>query len=164
MMTKFKVMHLCGHEVTHAFAGPESAQRQREEWLSKRPCQICWRNEQAGAAMAQSQEWNLPPLEGSEEDKAWAQVIRAKAIAHNREYHHKLTSSKGLNQDEELRAAIVSAADAALREVEGQTDAKWWIEHRFDALNYIREKTAAAIAPILNVEDQSVSTATKEDQ
>ena len=67
--------------------------------------------------MAQSQEWNLPPLAGSEEDKAWAQVIRAKAIAHNREYHHKLTSSKGLNQDEELRAAIVSAADAALREV-----------------------------------------------
>lgn len=150
MMTKFKVMHSCGHEVTHAFAGPEPARRQREEWLSKRPCQVCWRNEQAGAAMARSQEWNLPPLEGSEEDKAWAQVIRAKAIAHSRDYHKKLTSSKGLNQDEELRAAIVSAADAALREVEGKVEAKWWIEHRFDALNYIREKTAKAIAPILD--------------
>lgn len=159
MMTKFKVIHLCGHEVTHAFAGPEASRRQREEWLGKRPCQICWRNEQAGAAMAQSQEWNLPPLEGNEEDKAWAQVIRAKAIAHNREYHLKLASSKRLGQDEELRAAILSAAGAALREVESRTEAKWWIEHRFDALNFIREKTAAAIAPILNAGDDSLPNA-----
>ena len=158
MMSKFKVMHSCGHEVAHAFAGPEPARRQREEWLSKRPCQVCWRNEQAGAALAQSHEWNLPPLEGSEEDKAWAQVIRAKAVAHYRAYHQKLTSSKELSQDEELRKAIVTSADAALREVENQTDAKWWIEHRFDALNYIREKTAAAIAPILESDGNDAGT------
>ncbi|NUM52355.1 MAG: hypothetical protein HUU46_01805 [Candidatus Hydrogenedentes bacterium] len=124
--------------------------KHREEWLRKRPCQACWRNEQAGAAMAQSEQMNLPALEGSEADKEWAQVIRAKAIAHNREYHQRLVNSKGLDtQDAELRLAIVSAADAALGEIEAQVSAAWWIEHRFDALNYIREKTAAAIAPIM---------------
>jgi hypothetical protein len=153
MMMKFKVTHACGHEVTHAFAGPEDAQRQREEWLRKRPCQVCWRNEQAGAALAQSQEWNLPPLEGSEEDKAWAQVIRAKAVAHNRDYHRRLVGSKGLSgQDEPLRQAIVAAADDALKEIEDQTSAAWWIEHRFDALNFIRQKTASAISPMMETD------------
>lgn len=153
-MTKFKVKHSCGHEVTHAFAGPETARQQREDWLRKRPCQACWRNEQAGAAMAQSLDMNLPALEGSEEDKAWAQVIRAKAVTHNREYHERLVGSKGLQkQQDELREAIVSAASDALREIEAQTSAAWWIEHRFDALNYVRGKTASAIAPIVEAED-----------
>jgi hypothetical protein len=155
MMTKFKITHACGHEVTHAYAGPEGARQQREEWLRKRPCQVCWRDEQAGAALAQSQEWGLPPLEGSVENVAWAQVIRAKAIFHNRDYHKRLVGSKGLEkQDEQLRHAIVAAADDALREIEGQVSAAWWIEHRFDSLNYIREKTALAIAPIMDTPDE----------
>ena len=154
MMVKFKITHACGHEVTHAYAGPEGSRAQREEWLRKRPCQVCWRNEQSGVALAQSKEWNLPTLEGSEENKAWAEVIRAKAIAHNHDYHKRLVESKGLEkQDKTLCDAIVAAADEALREIQGQAAAAWWIEHRFDALNYIREKTAAAIAPIMESPD-----------
>lgn len=154
MMKKFKVRHACGHEVTHAFAGPEAMRQQREDWLRQRPCQVCWRNEQAGAAMAQSLGMNLPDLKGSEEDKAWAQVIRAKAVAHNREYHGRLVRSRGLQkQKDELREAIVAAANEALREIEAQTSATWWIDHRFDALNYVRGKTASAIGPIMETED-----------
>lgn len=150
MMSRFKVIHACGHEVAHAYAGPEGGLQKREEWLRKRPCQECWRSEQAGLAQAQSRDWNLPPLEGTEENKAWAEVIRIKAIAQNHEYHKRLTSSKGLEkQPMALREAIVSAADAALDEVRGKADAAWWIEHRFDALNFIRQKTADTIAPLL---------------
>jgi len=151
MMERFKVTHACGHEVTHGYAGPEGGRERREAWLRERPCQLCWRNEQAGAASAQGQQWNLPPLEGTDANREWAEIVRAKAIAHNRDYHRRLVESAArVQQDEELRKAIVAAADSALRCIEAQTSAAWWIEHRFDALNYVREKTAAAIAPLMD--------------
>ncbi|MBM3290015.1 MAG: hypothetical protein FJY92_07680 [Candidatus Hydrogenedentes bacterium] len=150
MLTRFKVVHSCGHEVTHGYSGPEGGRETREAWLRERPCQVCWRNEQAAAASGQTQSWDLPPLEGSDANKSWAEVIRAKAIAHNRDYHRRLVANAGkVQQDDELRNAIVAAADAALREIELQSSAAWWIEHRFDALDYVRVRTAEAIAPIM---------------
>lgn len=154
-MEQFIVKHSCGHEVTHAYAGPKEARRRREAWLAERPCQLCWRAEQTRAAASQSREWDLPPLEGSPDEKSWAEVVRTKAIAHNRDYHKRLVTSKGLDkQDETLRRAIVAAADEALREIEGQKSAAWWIEHRFDVLNHIKQKTASAIAPIVDSESE----------
>jgi hypothetical protein len=155
-MTKITVQHVCGHEGIHAVSGSEQDQKLREEWLRRQPCQTCWREKQTGSASAQSQEWNLPPLEGSDEEKSWAEVIRMKAIAHNRDYHKKLTGNPELGKEEEtMRTAILRAADDALRELESQQSAAWWIAHRFDSLAAIRTRVVEAIAPIVDSQEQA---------
>lgn len=149
-MAKFTVLHACGHEGTHAHSGSEQDRKLREEWLTRQPCQTCWREKQSGAAATQSQDWALPALEGNEDEKGWAEVIRMKAIGFNRDYHKKLTGSPDLGQqDDTLRLAIISAADAALRELEEQRDAAWWVAHRFDSLTHIRTRVAEAITPLM---------------
>lgn len=151
----FSVKHSCGHESTHAHAGSEQELKQRQAWLQRQPCQTCWRQTESNSAAAQSEEWKLPPLEGAVEDIPWAEVIRTKAITHNKAYHKKLTGSKGLDgEDETLRSALITAADDALRELESQRSAAWWIEHRFEALTYIKPRVVAAITPIMNARNE----------
>lgn len=147
---KFTVKHSCGHEVTHGCSGAEGDRNRREEWLRRQPCQACWRAKQSSAALAQSQDWNLPSLEGAEEDNAWAEVIRMKVIAHNQDFLKRLTGSRNFRLDDEaMKRTIVAAADEALRELESQRSSAWWIDHRFDALTYVKQRIITAITPIL---------------
>ena len=150
-MTKFTVKHSCGHEATHGFTGTPQELRQRKEWLGRRPCQVCWRAQESLSAAAQGQELNLPALDGTEQDKAWAEVIRLKVIAHNRDYYKRRVEGEKIGQqDEKMRATIVAAADEALRELESQRDATWWLENRFDALTFVKSRVVVAITPLLN--------------
>ncbi len=150
-MTKFTVKHACGHEAPHGYSGPEEELRRRKEWLQRRPCQACWRQEESSTAAAQSQELQLPALEGTEQDKAWAEVIRLKAVAHNRDYHKRLLGSKKVaEEEEEMKAAIISAANEALRDLENRRDARWWLDNRFEALSFVKSQVVVAITPLLN--------------
>ncbi|GMW03360.1 MAG: hypothetical protein AMXMBFR84_44940 [Candidatus Hydrogenedentota bacterium] len=92
---------------------------------------------------------NLPELTGNADDTAWAEVLRMKAFAHNQEYHRKLVASKGLRQDDEtMWRVIVDAANQAMRELETECRAAWWIEHRFDSLNFVKTRVVAAMTPV----------------
>ncbi|MBI5093741.1 MAG: hypothetical protein HZB26_15015 [Candidatus Hydrogenedentes bacterium] len=145
------VKHTCGHEAPHGFSGHEPERRRREEWLRRQPCQACWRAEQARSAEVQRGQSNLPALEGADEQNTWAEVIRMKAIAHNRDYCKRLLESRKFNdEDEAMKIAIRGAADDALRELENQRSAEWWIANRFSSLSCVKQRIVAAVTPILN--------------
>ena len=147
-MMKFTVKHTCGHVVTHIHSGPEEDLKRRKATLAERPCQTCSREARTSKSAAQRKAWNLPALEGTPEDLEWAEVIRMKAVADNRDYHQRLVGSAKLDKEEAaLRELIVSSANAALSDLQEQRSASWWIEHRFDALQYVRRRVADAITP-----------------
>ncbi len=150
-LTKFTVMHSCGHEAAHGFSGSELELSQRKEWLQRRPCQACWRAQESGSAEVKNQQMNLPSLDGTEQDKAWAEVIRLKAVTHNRDYHQRLINGQRLAQeDEAVKSTIQVAAQEALRDLESQSNAAWWIENRFEALTFVKSRVLAAISPMVN--------------
>jgi len=150
-MPKETIKHICGHVVAHEL--PEGDAK-RADWLRSQPCQECFRTRQAEEAAEKVKEWGLPSLVGSDENRSWADVIRVKAIAHNRDFHRKATRARdGDSEPDPVKEALVDAADMALQELEWQTDAAWWVENRFDVLNYVRKATVAAIDPLLNKDE-----------
>ncbi len=149
-MAEYTVQHSCGHEVKHRYDGPETERRQREQWLRSKPCQICHHAEQIDTAAKQRDELNLPQLVGEEADIRWAEVVRAKAITHNRKFYARVTRKPDVASQEVLHEAIVQAADDAMRELSSQTAASWWIDHRFDVIEHVRKATIAAVEPLMN--------------
>lgn len=123
---------------------------QREAWLRQQPCQACWRAGQRDAAAAQRDAWKLPALEGAPDEIAWAEVIRMKAIAHNRDYHQQLLAEEPFQEDPGLHTTVITAANAALAELQGQPSAAWWVENRFEAPGYVKERIIAAISSFQN--------------
>lgn len=140
------VLHTCGHEGKHAVGDNELERRQREEWLRKQPCQACWRASQQRDASAQGSALGLPPLEGTADDIAWAEVLRAKAIAHNKNYHDQLLAENPFADDPALHDAVVTAARGALSQLCAECHAKWWIENRFETMSYVKQRVADALA------------------
>ncbi len=149
-MLKIMVTHTCGHMAPHGVNGSEQERRTREDWLKRQPCPDCWRSGQLAHATAQRDALSLRALEGSPEEIAWAEVIRAKVIEHNRDYHRKLMEEDSFRDDPELAPLVKQTADAALRELEDEVRAAWWLEHRFDKLSHVKYRIVGAIAPILN--------------
>lgn len=149
-MATFTVKHACGHEATHAHSGREAEGKQREAWLARQPCQACWRAREGQAASEQNQEFSLPPLDGSQEDISWAEVIRAKALAHSRSVEKEVTGDPRFDAgDHEMKQAIEEAAGEALQRLCAEREAAWWIENRFNVLDHVKVAIVAAISPIL---------------
>lgn len=132
-MAKYGVTHSCGHEVVHQIYGPHKGRDSKVEWLSSRPCTDCWRkeqDEQRAAASAKAAEANqakgLPALTGSAKQIAWAESIRASAIA-------KLGDLPALALDRLSEQAAGELRDALIllqSEITDQAEAKWWIDNR----------------------------------
>jgi len=152
-MLKVSITHSCGHSAPHGLSGTGEERAQRHAWLARQVCPDCWRTGQLQRATAQSEALKLPPLEGTAEEIAWAEVIRAKVLAHNREYHQKLMEEDSFRDDPELGPLVKQTADDALRELAQETQAAWWVEHRFDKLSHVKYRIVAAIAPILNARE-----------
>jgi len=149
-MAEYTVQHSCGHEVKHRYDGPEAERQRRQKWLRSKPCQVCWQSNQAGEAAAQGKDLNLPELEGVDEDIRWAEVVRAKAITHNRDFYSRVTRKPDNTDENKLHQAIVRAADSALQELEEQSQALWWIENRFEVIDHLRRATIAAVEPLMD--------------
>ncbi len=149
-MKEFVVKHTCGHEVKHRFGGLESDRRVREEWLRGQPCQICWQKTQADASTNRSRDLGLPALDGEPDDIAWAEVIRQKAIAHNADFCKRVTmNAPNETNPDPAKTAAQTAASAALHDLQSHTSAAWWIENRFEVLNFVRRAAVKAVTPIL---------------
>lgn len=97
-MAKYDVTHTCGHTVEIEQFGPEQARREARAQMRQHPCLAC-RNAEAAAANAEA---GLPALTGSPKQIAWAESIRAKAVANR------------TTTPEQQRIA----------------GAAWWIDHR----------------------------------
>lgn len=131
--------------------GDERTRRERIAWLQSQPCQRCWQAQEAEASKSLGAELSLPPLEGSNDDCLWAERIRAKMITHNRSFHDRLQHNAAkLPESESSAHAAAEASAEAYNQLRNTVDARWWIDNRFEALNYVRDQTAATIQPILD--------------
>lgn len=77
-MAKYSIEHICGHTETVQIYGTNvhSERERKAEWLASRPCKDCEREQLREENLAGCSE-----LEGTEKQIAWANDIRAKAIA-----------------------------------------------------------------------------------
>lgn len=109
------ITHSCGHIERHliivqfAYEGDTKARQ-----LERRKCTICYRTGKASKAADQAEAddavlagIDLPELVGSEKQVDWAGKIRRERLA------------AALRQDPEAAQSLA-----------GQTEAKWWIDHR----------------------------------
>lgn len=74
----------------------------------------------------------LPALDGSDKQVAWAEFLRAKYIA-TADAQIKMYETRGGSRG----AAIIGAVRTYA--ISNMTDASWWIDHRFDFLESVKE-------------------------
>lgn len=125
-MAKYHITHACGCTITHQLCGPTKDRARKESWLESQPCRECERKAINEASAARAEAAGLPALEGSEKQVAWATTIRDKALPEMAKLklkgHPKLSDA--------AQAEVADAIILITTEIERQTDASWWIEHR----------------------------------
>lgn len=128
------ITYSCGHEGRVQLYGKMDERRRKAEWMSRTcvcdACKVQAREEESAKVAAQAQAAGLPALTGSDKQVAWAESIRAAALAG---FDAAAT---------EFRALIAGQGDAATRaEAEqllasdraalaARTSAKVWIDQR----------------------------------
>lgn len=121
-MAKYSVTHICGHEKDHQLYGKHEERYKRVDWLATQPCMDCLRKEEhAAAAKANA---DLPALEGSEKQIAWAETIRAKQIAELVKLETDIIPTAKTPE-------IADKATEAINAVKARTKASDWIDTRF---------------------------------
>lgn len=125
-----RITHACGHEQVHYLHGFASQQDRKARWLQTTKCRTCFmadkQAEQTAAAAQDSTaiaHLDLPALNGSDRQVAWATTIRAQRLA-------AIIATAAADNADDLKAWCRT------------TDAKWWIDHRdLDDLHLV-EKAA----------------------
>lgn len=124
-MAKYQVTYSCGHTGEVQLFGKHEDRYDKIAWMEREGlCPECYRKqrqEKRDAETAAAKEVNaeLPTLDGSEKQVAWAETIRAKFCAELKAKGFKFEMA-------ETDAKLKSALDATLY----NTSAKWWIEIR----------------------------------
>lgn len=153
---KYTVTFSCGHEATVDLFGKTSERERRITWYEKEGiCPDCYRKmkederRQADAELAAyadkiETEYNLPKLEGTEKQVAWARKIRAGVIRaweakHNIFYDEFITIRRGKVEEESnayrykiKHGATSEEAKAAVLEV-AETNSKMQLYKRWFA-------------------------------
>lgn len=154
-MAWFDINYSCGHTGREQIYGTNShGERDRKaEWLGSRPCEACRKRareerfashaQDAAKAAEANRAAGCPALIGSAKQVAWAEEIRAEAIAHVDRIADDAV------RDDPVRSG---AAARRLREIVRRNDrAAWWIDHRGDnflslAVAELRDEMDAAQA------------------
>jgi hypothetical protein len=134
--TRLAVFHSCGHEVFHEIGGPVHTRRWQAEQRAKKPCAACkllaWQTDTAvdnATYAARAGEQDLPKLEGTDRQVAWAVTLRGQLLD---SLPVKLVELNRLAEQRGHDRLQVSAAGmAAIRQVIlSETSAAWWIENQ----------------------------------
>lgn len=99
VLTAWKIVHRCGHEVTHDLSNrPADRRAGFARWLEGRDCTDCWkaardsdteskeawlaakRAEEQQAAREWAEQFDMPPLEGPEKALAWGERSRHQLV------------------------------------------------------------------------------------
>ena len=123
-MSKYTIIHACGHEEVHNIVGTNvhGERDKKAEWLSTRLCYECYKKAQKEAVPVP--DVGYVALEGSEKQIAWAEDIRAKVAPLIVDGQEKANAASHRNP------AVAAAMNAVLQELREQSSAKWWIDHR----------------------------------
>lgn len=126
---KYTITHACGHTQDRQIYGTDTRGQRGDKarWLESQPCSDCSRvqrereraeESERAAAHAAAEDW--PELSGTPRQVAWAQTLRADAVA----ACDQRADRAGPPAADELRRAWRRMM------VSRYTDASWWIEHR----------------------------------
>ena len=136
-MAKYQVTYRCGHTDTVGLFGSAKQRENKLTWLETSLCTECWKAQQAADAANKARAMELPELTGTEKQVNWAQSIRIKLLddveffLSELERCNKSAVKSGKGTQEQL-----DAINEKIAKVEGmikqQSEAKWWIDHRFD--------------------------------
>lgn len=122
-MAKYNVVHICGHTSEVQLFGSGDDRKRRIAWMEKKICSDCYKKEQIEQATANAKKGNLPDLEGSEKQIAWAIQIRQKRI----EEMVARAKRAGATAEQLVEVENVSVAVA-----NSKIQSKFWIENRSD--------------------------------
>ena len=169
-MSREIITFSCGHEDTIVLFGNSRERARKAKWLAERKCS-CYEAELAAQRASESAEATekakasgLPILQGSPKQIAWAESIRAKALASEGNNPLNKPDDEDAKQDAQRNGwsfedvkiahkAILDAEQAARGELLKQSDAKWWIDHNHLVATYVRDaaqKTATHYWWMLN--------------
>ncbi|WP_443056253.1 hypothetical protein [Streptomyces sp. NBC_00239] len=135
--TEWKIVHSCGHVITRNLSDrPADKRAGFARWLGERDCTDCWkaardsdtaakeewlaakRAEEQQAALAWTEQFDMPPLEGPDRALAWGERSR---------YQLATTAYTALVAEGSWDEADWSALEEKVRTV---TRAGWWIDQR----------------------------------
>lgn len=126
-MAYYDVKHCCGHVESVQLYGPTKNREWRIHQMEQELCSECWAAELArrnAENAKKAQEMELPPLQGTEKQVAWAETLRMEFIAeYERDY-----ANRPMRVDPMLEnCSNDEYAEAVLKE---ETRASWWIDHK----------------------------------
>ena len=125
-MAAHTISHTCGHTSVAQLYGKMDARPREAARLGERLCLTCYKAQQqvssVQAARANANAGDVPALSGSEKQIAWAETIRAAAIA----------ATSTLLRETEARTGTPPPAEvtAAYERLTRQSAATWWIDRR----------------------------------
>jgi len=140
-MATYNINYACGHDGEEQLYSKGTARESYIQWAEgSKICPECWAEKKAAERAAENakaaegnQATGLPSLIGTPKQISWAETIRAKALSAPgnaiREDAEALIAARPADQHKMLRRGL-SAMQAARKELEANTSAKWWIEHR----------------------------------
>ena len=143
-MAKYLIKHTCDHVAEYNIGGKIDTRAGKRDWLAGQACPGCRKAQQIAAETAQATTARaaLPPmplLNGSVKQVAWADTIRANAIADAyavvRQMADKATAlgQPGVDETVTLYHGYISQL------CNEQLSAGWWIDHRtYDAKALLR--------------------------
>lgn len=138
-MAKYTINHTCGHQVTIHFFGKYEDRERRIAYLETCECEKCRRSKSNAAAAAAKDARGLTDLTGSEKQVAWANSIREAA------YKCLDTLSQFAN-NEQAKQMISNWK----QKMDAQTQAKWWIDNRYDLPSDYNQAAARETARMFN--------------
>lgn len=131
-MSKYQITRACGHAETVNIGGKVSERDRLAGYEERKMCYECYKAKQAAdraaateAASADAQTKNLPDLQGSDKQIAWAETIRASM----------LKMADYLPRFDALEAAgtidpVQAATKRMILRVQACNSAKWYIDNR----------------------------------
>ena len=117
----------CGKEFMVELFGKHKDREWKLEHFSWK-CEECHKAEKNEKAAEKEKELELPELEGTEKQVAWARQIRIKSLKFFRDWIDLC------DDDDEKNAAERKACEKAIAEFQKATSAKWVIDHRDDTV------------------------------
>lgn len=76
-MAKYEINYTCGHTSTVQLFGKCSERERKIEWMERQECPECRRKREAEEAVKVTEGLELPELEGSEKQVAWAKMKKS---------------------------------------------------------------------------------------
>lgn len=136
-MAQYHITHTCGHDETVQIYGTNvHGERERKaEWLESKPCRDCERE-----ALRDENLGGAAELTGSDRQVAWANDLRAKAIAEVKHTLSKVDTTYA-TLPQEWKDAQRKSSEAIIAAMLAETSAKEIIEHRD---NLVRHYNAIA--------------------